>query len=63
MWEELITRPYIGETPEEFKRTSNRHDFAVVPSIKTTLNYLQEKGINVIGVWKNSWYIFRSWNW
>ncbi len=48
----VIVRPYIGETPETFKRTANRHDYAVIPPKETVLNRLQNKGIKVIGVGK-----------
>ncbi len=27
----VIARPFVGETPETFKRTSNRRDFAIAP--------------------------------
>ena len=48
----VIVRPYVGETPETFERTSNRHDYAVIPPKETILNKLQNNDINVIGVGK-----------
>lgn len=47
----IIARPYIGE-PGNFKRTSNRHDYALSPFGKTTLNFLQEAGKKVIAIGK-----------
>ena len=47
----VIARPFIGE-PGSFTRTSRRHDYAVSPSGKTLLNYLQDAGFDVIGVGK-----------
>lgn len=48
----VIARPYIGEKKGEFKRTSNRHDYAIKPYGKTVLNLLAESGYDVIGVGK-----------
>ncbi len=48
----VIARPYIGRKKGEFKRTSNRHDYALKPSNKTVLNALQENGYDVISVGK-----------
>ena len=48
----VIARPYIGEKKGEFKRTSNRHDYAIKPYGKTVLNLLDESGYDVIGVGK-----------
>jgi len=36
----------------EFKRTSNRHDYALKPTGLTALNSLKDKGLDVIGVGK-----------
>ncbi len=47
----VIARPFIGESPN-FKRTSNRHDYAVVPDRPTMLKQLQENGFDSIGVGK-----------
>lgn len=48
----VIARPYVGEKRGEFKRTSNRHDFALKPPTKTVLNYLEEAGLSVISIGK-----------
>ncbi|MEG0520240.1 MAG: phosphopentomutase [Erysipelotrichaceae bacterium] len=48
----VIARPYLGNKPGEFKRTANRHDYALKPFAKTTLDYLKEDGYDVISVGK-----------
>lgn len=48
----VIARPYVGKKKGEFKRTSNRHDYALKPPMPTVLNALSEGGLDVIGVGK-----------
>lgn len=48
----VIARPYVGKKKGEFKRTSNRHDYALKPPIPTALNALKDGGLDVIGVGK-----------
>lgn len=48
----VIARPYIGMKKGEFKRTSNRRDYAVKPPAPTVLNALKDAGNDVIGVGK-----------
>lgn len=48
----VIARPYVGKKKGEFKRTSNRHDYALKPTGPTALNALKEHGLDVIGVGK-----------
>lgn len=48
----IIARPYIGHSKETFKRTTNRHDYALKPFAKTELDFLQEKGYKTIAVGK-----------
>lgn len=48
----VIARPYVGKKKGEFKRTSNRHDYALKPPIPTVLNALKDGGLDVIGVGK-----------
>jgi phosphopentomutase len=48
----VIARPYTGKKPGEFKRTSNRHDYALKPYGRTALNVLKEAGFEVISVGK-----------
>ena len=50
----VIARPYAGRKKREFKRTANRHDYAVKPSGKTVLDALKEQGYDVISVGKIS---------
>ena len=48
----VIARPYVGRKRGEFRRTSNRHDYALKPFGRTALNALQEAGLDVISVGK-----------
>ena len=48
----VIARPYVGRKKGEFKRTSNRHDYALKPYGKTALNALKEAGYDVVSVGK-----------
>lgn len=48
----VIARPYTGKKKGEFKRTSNRHDYALKPYGKTALNALKDAGFAVIPVGK-----------
>lgn len=48
----VIARPYTGMKKGEFKRTSNRHDYALKPFGKTVLNQLKDNGYDVISVGK-----------
>ena len=48
----VIARPYIGKKKGEFERTSNRHDYALKPPVRTALNVLKDGGIDVISVGK-----------
>lgn len=48
----VIARPYVGMHKGEFKRTSNRHDYALEPTGRTVLNVLKEEGFDVLGVGK-----------
>lgn len=48
----IIARPYVGKKKGEFKRTSNRHDYALKPYGRTTLNALKDAGYDVISVGK-----------
>lgn len=49
----IIARPYIGSVGN-FTRTPNRHDYALNPVSKTTLDYLYENGKDVISIGKIS---------
>lgn len=48
----VIARPYVGKKRSEFKRTSNRHDYALKPTGPTALNALKDAGYDVISVGK-----------
>ena len=48
----VIARPYVGKKRGEFKRTSNRHDYALQPFGKTALDALKDAGLDVISVGK-----------
>lgn len=50
----VIARPYVGEKKGEFKRTSNRHDYALKPTGRTALDVLKDAGLDVISVGKIS---------
>ena len=47
----VIARPFVGEYPN-YIRTSNRHDFSLIPTKKTILDVIKENGMDVIGVGK-----------
>ncbi len=49
----VIARPFLGDDPASFKRTSNRHDYSLMPP-ETVLNRLQAAGVETIGVGKIS---------
>ncbi len=48
----VIARPYVGRKKGEFKRTSNRHDYALKPYGRTALHALKDAGLDVISVGK-----------
>jgi phosphopentomutase len=48
----IIARPYLGNEKDGFKRTTNRHDYALSPTSKTVLNALEESKFDVISVGK-----------
>ncbi len=50
----IIARPYIKLEDGSYKRTTNRHDYALDPTGRTTLNELQDNGYKVISVGKIS---------
>ena len=47
----VIARPFEGKDGE-FTRTANRRDFALLPPHQTTLDYMKDAGMDVIGVGK-----------
>lgn len=48
----IIARPFVGQGKGSFKRTSNRHDYALKPFGKTVLDHLKSAGHDVISVGK-----------
>lgn len=48
----IIARPFVGTNKDNFVRTANRHDYALSPAHKTTLDYLKESGYSVISIGK-----------
>ncbi len=50
----VIARPFVGETPETFKRTGNRRDFAIPPPEPTLLDRVKEAGRQVFAIGKIS---------
>ncbi|MEC0309545.1 phosphopentomutase [Paenibacillus lautus] len=49
----IIARPFIGEVGS-FKRTANRHDYALKPFGRTTMNEMKDAGLDVIALGKIS---------
>ncbi|MGE4571379.1 MAG: phosphopentomutase [Candidatus Izemoplasmatales bacterium] len=48
----IIARPYLGSEADGYKRTTNRHDYALSPTSKTVLDILAENNYDVISVGK-----------
>jgi phosphopentomutase len=49
----IIARPFLGE-PGNFKRTANRHDYALKPFDRTVMSELKDAGLDVIAIGKIS---------
>lgn len=49
----VIARPFLGESGK-FKRTSNRHDYALKPYGRTVMNELKDAGFDVLAIGKIS---------
>ncbi|KAE8558340.1 phosphopentomutase [Paenibacillus polymyxa] len=49
----VIARPFVGG-PGQFKRTANRHDYALKPFSRTVMNELKNADLDVIAVGKIS---------
>ena len=47
----VIARPFLG-TPGNFKRTANRHDYALKPFSPTVMNKLKDEGLDVLALGK-----------
>jgi len=48
----IIARPFVGATSEDFKRTENRHDYAVPPPTDNLLPLLQKNNFDVVCIGK-----------
>jgi phosphopentomutase len=48
----VIARPFVGDSAETFKRTENRHDYAVPPPPDNLLPLLKKHGLDVVCIGK-----------
>lgn len=48
----IIARPFLGKDAASFKRTSNRHDYALEPEVDTVLDVLKGVGLATNGIGK-----------
>lgn len=48
----VIARPFLGSTAADFKRTENRHDYAVPPPAGNLLPQLKDAGLDVVCIGK-----------
>ncbi|MCA1623125.1 MAG: phosphopentomutase [Acidobacteria bacterium] len=48
----VIARPFVGTNADDFKRTENRHDYAVPPPRENLLPVLHENGFDVVCIGK-----------
>lgn len=55
----VISRPFVGNTPETFKRTHHRKDFSLNPPRKTMMEFIAEAGLPCVGIGK-IWNIYNG---
>jgi phosphopentomutase len=48
----VIARPFLGTNAEDFKRTENRHDYAVPPPVDNLLPLLKNNDLDVVCIGK-----------
>lgn len=48
----VIARPFVGETADSFKRTENRHDYAVPPPAGNLLPVMKDASLDVVCIGK-----------
>ena len=48
----VIARPYVGPDKDHFTRTANRHDYGLVPTGPTVVDFLHDAGFDTIAVGK-----------
>lgn len=55
----VIARPFLGSTPDDFRRTHHRRDFSQTPPRKTAMEYVLDAGCPTVGIGK-IWNIFNG---
>ncbi|MEJ7624900.1 MAG: phosphopentomutase [Pyrinomonadaceae bacterium] len=48
----VIARPFLGGSANDFRRTENRHDYAILPPAENLLPLLKDNGLDVICIGK-----------
>ena len=48
----VIARPFVGESADSFVRTTNRHDYSLVPPEPHALTLIRDAGMSVLGIGK-----------
>jgi phosphopentomutase len=48
----VIARPFLGQSPRDFRRTANRHDYTTPPPLPTLLNVAEQADRTVISIGK-----------
>ena len=48
----VIARPFVGTCADDFQRTANRHDYGLVPTGPTAVDFLHDAGYDTIAVGK-----------
>jgi len=48
----VIARPFLGDKPENYHRTGNRHDYTTPPYDRSLLNHVIDSGADVISIGK-----------
>ena len=48
----VIARPFIGNSKEDFTRTSNRHDYSLEPPKDTMLDLIKKSGLDTVAIGK-----------
>ena len=50
----VIARPFVGNSPADFRRTAHRHDYAQTPPTMTMMEPVIEAGLSTLGIGKIS---------
>jgi phosphopentomutase len=48
----VIARPFLGDNSADFRRTENRHDYAIPPPSRNLLSLLKNAGLDVVCIGK-----------